>query len=215
MNVFNPAVALVAALLYSLGVSFVTFEWIYCIPLVYIVYIQRHYFLAILKKLLFLNLFIFVLFLVVWYESGLSEALNIYLRANAIILFNIALFFHSQGYDIVRGLYLLHFPRVVISSMYFTLKMIHFLNNDFKQLKTTLKARGFKAQSSLFTYETFGNMLGLLFVKSLRKAHALQNTFILRGFQGMIYLNADVHISRYDYILSTLLVGVVMIKVLI
>lgn len=211
MIAFNPAIALITAFLYSCLVSFSSFDWYYILPLIFLLVNQYKNIGTILKKLLILNLFIFVLFIVLFFESGMEEALNVYLRANAIILLNITLFFSSKGYDIVRALYVLHFPKVFVSSVYFTLKMITFLHDDFKQLKMTLKARGFKAQSSLFAYETFGNMLGLLFVKSLRKANALQNTFILRGFNGMIYLNESFTLKLYDY----LLLGVIMILIFI
>lgn len=211
---FNPALSLILAFIYSLVVSFTIFEIYYLLPIVFLLYITKKYVFQILKKLLFLNLFIFVLFLTLLYSSSFDDALNIYLRANAIILFNIALFFNSKGYDIVRGLNMLKFPKNLVSSTYFTLKMIEFLSNDFKLIKNSLKTRGFKANTSLFTYETFGNIIGLLFVKAIRKSYSLKQTFLHRGFKGEIFLNDDFSLKKDDYCLFTIVLFTILIKVI-
>ncbi len=39
-----------------------------------------------------------------------------------------------------------------------------------KKIRQTLRARGFKGSSSLFTYETYGNLFGHIFVKSIKKS---------------------------------------------
>ena len=175
--IINPAIALIISFVYSLIISFSLFKFYFLIPLVFVLYLNRKNLVKILKKLLFLNLFIFVLFLVLLIESTFEDALNVYIRANSIMLFNLALFFNSYGYDIVRGLKVLKFPNSFVSSTYFALKMIDYLSNSFKDIKDTLKARGFKANTSLFTYEVFGNVFGMLFVKVIMKSQKLKETF--------------------------------------
>ncbi|MGA1940436.1 CbiQ family ECF transporter T component [Arcobacter sp. YIC-310] len=203
---FNPSISLLSAFIYSILVSFSAFEFYYIFPIIFLLFCQKKHLFLILRKLLFLNFFIFILFLTLLYSSSLNEALNIYIRANAILLFNIALFFTSKGYDIVRALNSLNFPSSVVSSTYFTLKMIEFLTKDFTLIKNSLKARGFKADTSLFTYETFGNIMGLLFVKAIRKSYSLRQTFIYRGFKNKIYLNEDFIVQVYDkYLIFTVL----------
>lgn len=215
MKTFNPAISLILAFVFSIMVSFSTFEIIYLIPILMLFYYVKKKLKDIFKKLLFLNLFVFVLFLVLLIESSFEEALNVYLRTNVIILFNLCIFYSSKGYDIVRGLCLLKFPAKFTSSTFFTLKMIESLTGDFKNIKTTLKARGFKANSSLFTYYTFGNILGMLFVKSIRKANSLKDSFIARGFAGQIYLNDEFKISKVDYNLILAVASTVLLKVLL
>jgi cobalt/nickel transport system permease protein len=53
----------------------------------------------------------------------------------------------------------------------------------------------------MFTYETYGNLFGHIFVKSIIKANALQDSFELRGFGGRIYLINNSKLSYYDVIL--------------
>ena len=107
------------------------------------------------------------------------------------------------------------FPAKFTSSTFFTLKMIESLTSDFKSIKTTLKARGFRANSSLFTYYTFGNVLGMLFVKSIRKSNSLKDSFLSRGFLGQIYLNDEFCISKRDYNLIVAVCLTVLLKVVL
>jgi cobalt/nickel transport system permease protein len=142
-----------------------------------------------------------MIFVVLLIQDSFEEAINIYIRTNMIVFFNLLLFSQSSGYDIVRALNELRFPKKVVSSVYFTLKMIQTLNDELKKIKMTLRARGFRANSSMFTYETYGNLFGHIFVKSIIKANALQDSFELRGFGGRIYLINNSKLSYYDVIL--------------
>lgn len=215
MSRFNSSILLISAFLYSIFVSFNKVEFIYLFPIVFIAYCEYKNIFAVLRKLLFLNFFILMIFVVLLIQDSFEEALNIYIRTNMIILFNLFLFSHSNGYDVVRALNELRFPKKFVSSVYFTLKMIQILNEEFRKIKSTLRARGFRANSSLFTYETYGNLFGHIFVKSIKKANALQDSFQLRGFKGKIYLINNYKLSYYDFILLFLVCMLFVQKVII
>lgn len=201
MNKFNPSILLISAFLYSTFISFNKIEFVYFLPIIYMIFCDYNNVFKTLKKLLFLNLFILMIFIVLLIQSTLEEALNVYIRTNMIIFFNLLLFSHSNGYDIVRALNELRFPKKVVSSVYFTLKMIQVLSDELKKIKQTLRARGFRASTSIFTYETYGNLFGHIFVKSIKKANAMQDSFELRGFHGKIYLLNNSKLTYYDLIL--------------
>lgn len=215
MSRFNSSVLLVSAFLYSIFISFNKIELLYFLPILFVIYCEYRNILTILKKLLFLNLFILMIFIILLLQGSIEEAINIYIRTNMIILFNLLLFSNSSGYDIVRALNELRIPKRVVSSVYFTLKMIETLTDEFKKMKSTLRARGFKASSSIFTYETYGNLFGHIFVKSIKKAMALQDSFKLRGFHGRIYLINRTKFSYYDVILIFLVCMLIVKKVVV
>ncbi|PKI79852.1 cobalt ABC transporter permease, partial [Malaciobacter halophilus] len=171
--------------------------------------------IKIFKSLAYLNIFIIVLALLLVFQKEYEEAINIYIRTNMIILFNLSIFYKSRGYDIVRGFYTLKFPSSFVSTSYFTLKMIDSLTSDFKSIKNTLKARGFCAKTNMFTYNTFGNILGMLFVKSIKKSQKLKDSFEARGFNKQIYLNDEFQTTKRDYILASLIFIVVVLKVIL
>lgn len=201
MNQFNSSILLVSALLYSIFVSFNKVEILFLLPILFMAFCEYKSLLEILKKLFFLNFFILMIFIVLLIQTPFEEALNVYIRTNMIVFFNLLLFSKSSGYDIVRALNELRFPKEIVSSVYFTLKMIQTLSDEFKKIKSTLKARGFHANSSMFTYETYGNLFGHIFVKSIKKSMALQDSFKLRGFHGKIYLINNSKLSYYDVVL--------------
>lgn len=211
----TPYIALITAFLYTLAVSFSQVSLNALIPIFFLIYLFKDELKKVLKKLLFLNIFIVVLALVLVFQKEYFEALNIFLRSNLIIFFNLLIFSSSKGYDIVRGFYILRFPDAFVSIIYFTIKMIDNLTNDFKNIRNTLKTRGFKAKTTMFTYETFGNILGLLFVNSIRKSQSLKDSFTARGFQGKIYLNDEVKISSNDYTLLGLVGFMILLKVVL
>ena len=199
MHRFNSSVMLVVAFAYSIFMSFQNIELIYFLPIIYVMFFEYKNVFKILKKLLFLNLFLVMIFIVLALQGDTQEALKIYIRSNMIILFNLTLFSCSSGFDIVRALNELRFPKRFVSSVYFTLKMIQTLNDEFVKMRSTLKARGFHASTSFFTYETYGNLFGHIFIKSIRKAQALQDSFKLRGFHGRIYLINSTRLNLYDF----------------
>ncbi|TLP37058.1 energy-coupling factor transporter transmembrane component T family protein [Arcobacter arenosus] len=201
MNRFNSSILLICAFLYSIFISFNQVELLYVLPIFFVTFCEYKSLFSIIKKLIFLNLFILMIFVVLLIQDSFEEAINIYIRTNMIVFFNLLLFSQSSGYDIVRALNELRFPKKVVSSVYFTLKMIQTLNDELKKIKMTLRARGFRANSSMFTYETYGNLFGHIFVKSIIKANALQDSFELRGFGGRIYLINNSKLSYYDVIL--------------
>ncbi|MCT7567633.1 energy-coupling factor transporter transmembrane component T family protein [Aliarcobacter butzleri] len=210
---FNPATSLICAFIFTLGASFSDFNIYFLLPIMFLVAVNFSNSLEVLKKLLFLNLFIFTIFIFVWFQADFYEAINIYLRTNIIIFFNLLLFFDSKGLDIIRGFFLLKFPKRFISAFYFTWKMIIELQNEFKNIKISLVSRNFSNKTSLFTYQTYGNILGLLFIKSMQKAQNLKDSFDLRGFNGEIYLNSDFSLSKYDYILLFITIFTLILKV--
>ncbi|WP_323594270.1 energy-coupling factor transporter transmembrane component T family protein [Aliarcobacter butzleri] len=210
---FNPAISLICAFIFTLGTSFSNFNIYFLLPIIFLVAVNFSNSLEVLKKLLFLNLFIFTIFIFVWFQADFYEAINIYLRTNIIIFFNLLLFFDSKGLDIIRGFFLLKFPKKFISAFYFTWKMIIELQNEFKNIKISLVSRNFSNKTSLFTYQTYGNILGLLFIKSMQKAQNLKDSFDLRGFNGEIYLNSDFSLSKYDYVLLFITIFTLILKV--
>lgn len=215
MNKLNSSILLISAFIYSIFISFNSIELLYIVPILFAIYCEYKNIVEILKKLIFLNLFIVMIFIVLLMQSSLEDALNIYLRTNMIILFNLLLFSHSNGYDVIRALNELRFPTKFVSSVYFTLKMIQTLSDELKTIKQTLRARGFRASSSIFAYETYGNIFGHIFVKSIKKADAMQDSFNLRGFHGRIYLINNTKLSIYDFILIFLVLLLVVKKAIV
>jgi cobalt/nickel transport system permease protein len=208
----NDALKLIVTLVYSFLVAFTPLEYYYYgLPVLLILFIERKHLQKIIKKVVLLNFFVLFLALFVAFENT-TMALELFIRINCILLFTATLFFKSKGYDIIRGLNTLKISPLFITIFYFSLNMIEFLSNEVKSQKETLKVRGFKANTSLFTYQTFGNIFALMFIKALKKSQELQYSMQSRGFNGKIYLLTSNKITLNDIAVCGAMVSIVLIK---
>lgn len=202
---------LIIALTYSVCIAFSWIDPLFLLPLLFLAFIHRTLLIKILKRLLLLNIFIGFLVLFVLFEDP-QEALQLFLRTNMILLFNLFLFFESKGYDIVRGCYALKCNKKFVVVFYVTIALIEYLFKELKILKGTLKARGFHARTSLFAYQTYGNIFALMFIKVIRKSQQIQQSMTTRGFQGQIYLLDSKKMGWEEYALAGVVLSVIIIK---
>ena len=202
---------LINAFLYSLIVAFFSFEYIFLAPLFIVLLTEKESIFKIFKKLFFLNSFIVVLVIFVYFQNK-QEAIELFIRTNMILLFNISIFYKSKGYDIIRGLDSLNFSSKVVSTFYFTLSLIDYLMIDFKKTKDSLKARGFVSNTSMFTYQTYGNIFAMIFIKAIKKSEDMKCSMSARGFENKIYFLNSSDIGFLGKSLSFLMV-IILIKV--
>ena len=205
--------ALINAFLYSFLVAFSSLDFIFLIPLFIVLFLEKNNLLKILKKLFYLNFFIIVLVIFVFFQDK-NQAIELFFRTNLILLFNISIFYKSKGYDIVRALDTFKMPSKVVSVFYFTLWIIDYLLMDLKKTKESLKARGFKPNTSIFTYETYGNIIAMIFIKALKKSDDMKYSMKARGFEDKIYFLNSQNISLSQNILFvSISISIILIKV--
>ena len=208
----NQALKLIVSLVFSAFLAFTSLEFIYLIPILILLFIEKLYFLKILKRVVLLNFFILFLVLFVYFQNP-KEALELFFRTNLILLFNMALFFESKGYDIARGFSALKFPAKFISIFYFTISLIEYLFMEFKALKKSLKLRGFNQKISFFTYQTYGNIFAMMFIKAIKKAEDMNINMQTRGFKGEIYLLNKKELDKKFILLGFSVLIIIFIKV--
>ncbi len=202
---------LINAFLYSLIVAFSHFQYIFLIPLLIVLLSKKEFISKIFRKLFLLNFFIVFLVVFVYFQNK-QEAFELFIRVNMILLFNISTFYKSKGYDIVRGLDGLNFSPKIVTVFYFTLSLIDYLLMDWKKTKDSLKARGFVANTSMFTYQTYGNIFAMIFIKAIKKSEDMRCSMNARGFENKIYFLNSSKIDFSEKILSFFIVTI-LIKV--
>jgi cobalt/nickel transport system permease protein len=209
----NEAIKLIVSLLFSLLVAFTSLEYYYILPILLVLFFESKSIIKIFKKLFLLNFFIIFLVLFVVFQNQ-QMAIELFFRTNLILLFNITIFYKSKGFDIVRGFNSLKVSPKFISIFYFTICLIEYLLKEFKNIKATLKLRGFKAQTSMFVYQTFGNIFAMMFIKAIKKSEDMKLSMNARGFKSQIFLLETNKISKKDILVISSLVIIYLIKVL-
>ncbi len=203
----KESLRLINAFFYSFVVSFSPIETLFVLPIVIVLLHEKEFVWGIFKKLIVLNFFIIVLVVFVLFQDPL-QAMELFMRTNLILLFNIALFYQSQGYDIARGLDRLGFAPKIVSVTYFAISLIDALMRDFKETQKSLKARGFRANTSLFSYQTYGNIFGMICIKAIKKSHDRELTMQARGFEDRIFFLTSNQLDSFEKILFLSIVAV-------
>lgn len=210
----NDAIKLIVSLLFSLFVAFSSLEYFYILPILLVLFYEQKNLTKIFKKLFLLNFFILTLVLFVAFQDS-QMAIELFFRTNLILLFNITIFHKSKGYDIVRGFNTLKISPKFISIFYFTICLIDYLFIEFKNIKNSLKSRGFKTQTSMFVYQTFGNIFAMMFIKAIKKSEDMRLSMIARGFNSQIFLLETNKISVKDILVLFFVGIIILIKVYI
>jgi len=198
----SSSFGLISTILYSFGLSF--FNEVYLslfLPTILLIFIQKNALKSILKKMLFLNIFIIIMVLSAMIHKEYNYALLIALRANTIILFALLIFHKKSLFDIASGMQTLKLPDKLVSLFFFVGKFIIIIKQEFNITKNVMKIRNFKSKTNLFSYKVYANVIGMLIVKCFDRAEKLKNSMILRNFQGKIYQNKKEKSSKEDFLI--------------
>ncbi|MCC8189337.1 MAG: cobalt ECF transporter T component CbiQ [Planctomycetes bacterium] len=170
----------------------------------------------ILKQLAVVNVFILFLWLTVpltipgdcvarlgplcWSREGLRLAALVTLKCNAIVLVGITLTAGMELPLIGCALERLWVPAKLVFLFLFTCRYIHVIGHEWHRLRTAADLRGFVPRTSLHTYRTFGNMLGLTFINAIDRSHRIYEAMLLRGFDGTFHTVTELRSRRRDRI---------------
>ncbi len=198
----SSSFGLISTIIYSFGLSF--FNEVYLslfLPTILLIFIQKNTLKSIVKKMLFLNIFIIIMVLSAIMHKEYNYALLIALRANAIIIFALLVFYNKSLFDIASGMQTLRLPDKLVSLFFFVGKFIIIIKQEFNITKNVMKIRNFKSKTNLFSYKVYANVIGMLIVKCFDRAEKLKNSMILRNFQGKIYQNKKEKFSKIDFLI--------------
>lgn len=173
---------------------------------------------AMVKRLLRLNLFMAVLFLLVpatfggrpdftifsipFSHEGLVWSLVITLKANAIVLVFAALMGTIELFSLGHAFHHLKVPVKLIHLFLFTLRYLDLLHHEYLTLLRAMKARGFRPRLRVHTYRTLGYLAAMILVRSLERSERVMAAMKCRGFRGDFHLVRHFHCHRRDLYFS-------------
>lgn len=178
----------------------------------------------ILKRLLLLNIFIFLIWIFIpftfpgkevftlWQFSasreGILYALKITLRSNSIILLIISLLSTSSVLDLIHAMSRLKLPAKLIYLLFFVYRYLHVIKKEFDLIHKAMLLRGFKAKTNLHTYKSYAYLIAILLIKSYERSQKVYQAMICRGFKGSFMIIDHFKLKQNDYlflIISSLL----------
>ena len=175
---------------------------------------------TLLKRLAAANLFILFLWLTVpWTvpgesllvlgsvhlsREGFALAALLTLKCNAILLVFLALVADLSLPLIGCSLGRLRVPDKLVFLFLFTCRYLHVVGEEWRKLQTSARLRGFIPRSSLHTYRTIANMLGLTIINSIDRSRRIYEAMLLRGFDGAFHTVTELKAGPGDRMFAVL-----------
>lgn len=206
---YSPAVSILSAAVYAFFIAFQQHITVY--DGIFAAFAVATGILSgapVLRRLLKFNiLIVFICLTMLMMHGDRHAALLIFLRSNLIMAVNISLFYGYSSMDYYYGLYALKLPSKFTVLLFFCVKYIEIIGNEYNKMRESLKIRNFKPKTDMFTYRTYANMTGMLLIRSMERSVRLAQAMRLRGFNGRLYPFNFKAFMKQDLIMLILLIA--------
>ncbi|AZO95947.1 cobalt ECF transporter T component CbiQ [Halocella sp. SP3-1] len=135
-------------------------------------------------------------------KEGVSYAIIITLRSNAIMLLVITFLATSSMSGLIHAMNYLYIPDKLIYLFFFVYRYLHVIKNEFDNLCVAMLIRGFKPKTNLHTYKSYAYLIGMLLIRSYERSQKVYESMLCRGFKGKFYMIDDFSLSSYDLCFS-------------
>ena len=132
-------------------------------------------------------------------EEGLIKAIAIVLKANAVILAVLAL---AGTLDVVvlgHALAGLGMPRKLVHLLLLTVRYVGALRDQYAQLRTAMRVRGFRMRTSWHSWRSIGWLFGMVLVRSSERAERILAAMKCRGYRGELHVISDLRMTTADW----------------
>ena len=234
IHTLDPRVKIIVILLFSVIVA-VTDKTISLIAAllfsIMIIMIAKLKAKEILSRLLVVNSFIFLLWIMLPFtfggekiytlgsmgisQEGIKYAFLISIKSNSIVLAGIALLSTTSVYNIIHALHHLYLPDKLTQLFFFTYRYLHTIYSEYVSLNNALKIRGFKPGTNFHTYKTYAYLVGMLLVRSYDRSNRVYNAMLCRGFKGKFWTLNHFNFKKADFVAGTMMITCVLGLVLL
>lgn len=137
-------------------------------------------------------------------REGFFKALSIALKATAIVMMAMALLGSMEAVTLARALRSLGAPERLVHLILFTVRYIDVLDQEYRRLRTAMKARGFRPANTRHTYVSFGYLIGMMLVRALERSERILQAMMCRGFSGRLFLETQFRLRSGDIAFSVI-----------
>ena len=183
----------------------------------------------ILKRLLAVNAFILLLWLILpvtfhgavafklgplpVYSVGITMATQITLKSNAIVMALIALIATMNFSILGYALNWLRMPDKIVHLLLMTYRYIFLIEQEYQRLIRAARIRGFQPGTNLHTYKTYANVVGMLLVRSSLRADRVYKAMLCRGFRRKFYCLHEFESGRREWVFAIIMSGIIMLLI--
>lgn len=143
---------------------------------------------------------LFVLGPLIATEQGMWRAVTVALKVNAAVLAIAALLSSLEPVRLGRAMARLGAPLSLVHLFLLTIRYAGVFRVEAGRLSDAMRARGFIPRSNWHTWRTFGNLAGMMLVRSLERAERVHEAMRCRGYTGRFPLAVPEALGRADLI---------------
>ena len=142
--------------------------------------------------------------------QGFNQAIQIGLRANAIVLALFVLVGTIGPVMLGHALARLRIPALFVHLLLFTVRYIEVLHDEYRRLRVAMRTRGFKPRTNVHTARTLGYLIGMLLIRALDRSERILKAMKCRGFHGEFPIMDDLQVApRREYAFAGVMAAVV------
>ncbi len=227
LDVFDPRVKVFATLLFAFStvlsdqIAALVFSLLIAIVMACLAKLS---FKATLKRLIAMDLFMVVLLIIlpftvkgdVFYSffgysascQGLEQGIKIALKANAVVLMLFSTISTLPHSALASTLVWLHVPDKLIQLMFFTLRYLSVIVEEFQRLRRSMRARAFVMGFNWHTWRSLGYLIGMMIVRAMQRSERIVQAMKCRGYTGQYHSHYPMQYKCYD-ILYGLIFGII------
>lgn len=121
-------------------------------------------------------------------QEGLMHAVQIIVKANAVVLFLIALVGTMNATILGHALVYFKVPKKLIYILLFMVRYLDVIGKEYVRIKRAMTARAYVMHFNRHTWRATGYLVGMLLVHSLERSERIMDAMKCRGFNGQFYL---------------------------
>ncbi|SHG24705.1 cobalt/nickel transport system permease protein [Kaistia soli DSM 19436] len=137
--------------------------------------------------------------------AGLWRAILIAMKVSASVLTLTVLLGDIEPTRLGATLRDLHVPERLNRLIVMTVRYIDLIRDEARRLHESMRARGFAPRSNRHTWRSYGNLVGMLLVRSLDRAARVEEAMLCRGYSGRFPYRGLPIPTRLDWIRFTLI----------
>ena len=202
------SIGLIALFIYSFFIATTkSLDLLLVVPVIVQMLLFKVKIKKVLKKVLKVNFFIFITFLILFLEGKQELAILVFVRANLILWFTLS--FNFDGFKLYKGLANLKVSNKFSLILFFTVKYIEVLFASVFRLLEVLKIRGFKPTISKKTLSIYADMLAFLLYTAVNKMEKVEDVITIRTKNGQLAPSKSIVVKIEELLLLSIIVGVI------
>ena len=138
--------------------------------------------------------------------DGLAYASLIIIRALAAVTLALTMLATTRFDVTMKALYALKVPGTLVQMLMFTYRYIFVIIEEFSRMWESMECKGFRLRANYHGLSIFGNILGMLIIKSYDRTSRVYQAMVSKGYSGRPRTLVHLRMSTKDYVLSTCMV---------